>query len=77
MKFFECLFIIERLMSFFNDLKLCCKHFEIRLIYDNSYDLSGKYLFEMIKIIRMILTIESKLNFVIELLEVFNCFPLF
>ena len=74
---FGFLFSIERLRSLSDkDLKLCCKHLETHLKHDNSYDLDGEILFEELKVIREVLTVESKSSFMIlSSLKTFNCFP--
>lgn len=60
---FEFLFNIERLRSLSDrDLKACCKHLETRLKHDDSLDLDGEILFEKLKVIREVLTVESKSN---------------
>lgn len=60
------LFSVERLKSFSNrDLKLHCEHLETYLKHDTSYDLDGKNLFEELKFIIMVLTIELKSSFMI------------
>lgn len=71
------MFSIERLRSLSDkDLKLCCKHLETHLKHDNSYDLDGEILFEELKVIREVLTVESKSSFMIlSSLKTFNCFP--
>lgn len=57
-------------------MKTCCKHLKICLKHDNSLDLDGKILFEELKVIREILTVESKSSYMIlSSLNTFNCFP--
>lgn len=74
---FGFLLNIERLKSFSDEnLKLSCINLETYLKQGNSYDLEGKILYEELKFIREILTVESKSNFMIfSSLKTFNCFP--
>src|SRR3954465_8053831 len=63
---FGFLFSIERLRSLFDrNLKACCKHLKICLKYDDSLDLGGEILFEELKVIREVLTVESKSRYMI------------
>ena len=74
---FGFLFSIERLRSLSDrDLKACCKHLETCLKHDDSLDLDGEILFEELKVIREVLTVESKSSYMIlSSLKTFNCFP--
>ena len=70
------MFSIERLRSLSDrDLKACCKHLETCLKHDDSLDLDGEIVFEELKVIREVLTDESKLSYMIlSSLKTFNCF---
>lgn len=57
------------------DLKSCCYHLEMSLIHGNYSDLDRELLFQELKVIRGVLTIEAKLAFMIlSSLKTFNCF---
>ena len=75
--YFGFLFSIETLKSFSDEnLKLSCINLETYLKHGNSYDLDGEILFQELKVIREILTVESKSSFMIlSSLKTFNCFP--
>lgn len=72
---FGFLFNIEILKSFFDEnLKFSCINLETYLKHDNSYDLDSEILYEELKVIKEILTIESKSSFMIfSSLKTFNC----
>lgn len=48
-----------------NDLKLHSKHLETYIKHDSSYDLDGQIVSKELKVIRNILTIKLKSNFII------------
>lgn len=64
------MFNIERLRSLSDrDLKACSNH-------DDFLDLDGEILFEELKVIREVLTVESKSSYMIlSSLKTFNNFP--
>lgn len=71
------MFSIERLWSFpDNELKSHVQLLETFLKHDDSYDLDGDILFEELKVVREVLTAESKWSYMIlNSLKTFNYFP--